>query len=300
MRVLDSRKLFYFREVARSRSFRAASLVLGISQSVLTRQIQALEEELSVVLFQRGMRATRTTEAGDLLLERCERILDDLEETRALLSSVGATPSGTVTLAMLTSFSSSFCATLLNGIREGLPKVNVRTTEGTSRYVEERLVSGQADVGIFIKRPLAENFILEDLLHEEFRLFGQHIPDGREMWTLAEIAALPLVLPLAPFGTRRLLDDAARKEGTRLEARFEVDSPYLIRDLMMSSGVYAILPRTALPSERESRLICTAAIANPPTRTVVLGTLSGRPTSTATRAVAQFIRRAVVAARATV
>lgn len=299
MRVLDSHKLFYFREVARARSFRRAALLLGISQSVLTRQIQILEDDLAVILFQRGVRATRTTEAGDLLLEKCEHILGELEETRALLSSVGATPSGTVTIAMLTSFSAIFSAALLNAVRRELPDVRIRTTEGTSRYVEERLMSGQADVGVFIKRPLVENFICEDLLHEEFRLFGRGFPDDRAMWTLAEIATLPLVLPLAPYGTRRLLDEAARREHARLEARFEVDSPYLIRDLMLSSGVYAILPGTSLPAERAAGTIRCARIFHAPARTVTIGTLSGKPLSTAARAAALLIRRTVQASRPT-
>lgn len=297
MQVLDSRKLYYFRAVARARSFRAAASVLGISQSVLTRQIQSLEEELSIVLLHRGGRTTRTTEAGDLLLDRCTRILEDLDETRALLSSLGFTPVGTVTLAMLTSFSASFSAAILNDALEALPNVRLRTTEGTSRYVEERLLAGSAEIGIFIKRPLADQFILEDLLHEEFRLFGRRLPEGTKGWTMGDIARLPLVLPPAPHGTRRLLDEAARREKIGFAPRFEVDSPHLIRDLLLASGVYAILPGTALKAEQAAGLIQSAPIINPPKRTVVMGTLAGHPLSTAARATAQFIRRTVMAHR---
>jgi LysR family nitrogen assimilation transcriptional regulator len=295
MNVLDSRKLWYFVEVARARSFRLAAISIGISQSVLTRQVQSLEEELGVVLLQRGIRSTTTTEAGEILLERSQKILGELEATRALLSSVGVTPTGLVTIAMLTSFSASFSSALLKNASEAMPEVRIRTTEGNSRYVEERLVHGLADVGILMRGPFAERFICEDLLEEEFCLFGQSFPDPERPWTMPEIAALPLVLPLPPYGTRGLIDEAARRAGVRLSARFEVDSPYLVRDLISSHGIYAILPRLSLAQERKAGLLQAVPIADAPRRTVAIATLNGKPLSTAARGVAQIIRRTVTA-----
>lgn len=294
--VLNSRKLSYFREVAWAGSFRLAALRVGVSQSVLTRQVQSLEEELGVVLFQRGGSETRTTEAGELLLERCEKILSELEDTRALLSSRSPTPQGTTTVAMLTSFSTNFSVDILNRARECMPNVRLRMTEGSSRYVEERVLSGQADIGVLIKRPLSDRFIFEELLHEDFWIFGRSFPDNRKRWTFKDIAALPLVLPLPPHGGRRLIDEAARREGTVLQAGFEVDSPYLIRDLILTRDMYAILPRISLRSERLAGSIRAAPIVNPPMVTLAIGSLKGKPLSTAARVLANCIRKTVEAA----
>lgn len=287
--MLESRKIKCFLEVAKAGSFRLAARSLGMSQPALTRQIQALEADLGVTLLHRGARIAKPTQAGAILVERGERLLEDLRQIHTLVQSTAVAAVGTVTLALLTSFSANYGSAILKRLREKLPGVRVRMTEGTSLYVEERLAAGQADVGLIIARETSEKYILESLMSEEFQLFGRRIPDRRQLWTFRDIADLPLVLP--PHGTRKLIDDAARQQGARLEPQFEVDSPYLIRDLMVSQEIYAILPSTAVSEERRLGRLESAAIEGAPRRSLAVATMKGHPLSVAARAVALELRR---------
>lgn len=290
---LDIRKIHSFTEIARHGSFRLAALAMGVSQPALTRQILALEEELGVVLLERGGRTTKMTEAGVVLFERSEALLVELYETRALVKSLGAEPTGPVNLALLTSFSASFSIHLLKRSAERLPDVRLRITEGTSHYVEQRLLSGGAEIGVMLDGAISSKLVGEPIIVEDFQLFGSRFPVSRAAWSFKDIAELPLVLPPPPHGTRRLIDEAAQREGIKLVPFCEVDSPYLIRELMLSGGVFAILPDTAVAPERQSGQLKAVQIQAPPTRSVVIGTLRGEPLSPAARALATEIRRVV-------
>src|SRR6266702_1511597 len=79
---LDLRKLRYFVAVAEQLNFGRAAEQLHIAQPVLSRQIQALEQELKVTLFVRGNRGTELTAAGQALLEDARHLLPAADGAR--------------------------------------------------------------------------------------------------------------------------------------------------------------------------------------------------------------------------
>jgi DNA-binding transcriptional LysR family regulator len=85
---MELRELAAFREVARSSSFSRAAAHLGYVQSTVSAQIQALERDLGVQLFDRLGRTITLTSAGQALLPHAERLLELSVEARA--ATVGA------------------------------------------------------------------------------------------------------------------------------------------------------------------------------------------------------------------
>ena len=81
---MDFRHLKYFVAVAQERSFTRAAERLYISQPPLSRQIQQLEEELGLLLFDREARPLALTEAGRFFYGRAVRMLEQLDETIAM------------------------------------------------------------------------------------------------------------------------------------------------------------------------------------------------------------------------
>lgn len=75
-------------------SFVAAGRALGISASAVGKAVARLEQELGVRLLQRSTRRIALTEEGRQFHERCRRILDDLDDARAMLSEAAGTPRG--------------------------------------------------------------------------------------------------------------------------------------------------------------------------------------------------------------
>src|SRR5258707_12632556 len=90
---MDRRKLSTFTAVANERSFTRAALALNYAQSSVTAQIQALEEELGVPLFDRLGRRVALTDAGRRLQNYATRLLALAEETRVAVTA-NAEPSG--------------------------------------------------------------------------------------------------------------------------------------------------------------------------------------------------------------
>ncbi|QEL24362.1 LysR family transcriptional regulator [Bosea sp. F3-2] len=75
-------------------SFVAAGRVLGLSASAVGKAVTKLEQQLGIRLFQRSTRSLRLTEEGRAFHERCRRILDDLDDARAMLARTLDVPRG--------------------------------------------------------------------------------------------------------------------------------------------------------------------------------------------------------------
>ena len=76
---MELRQLQYLARIARVGGFRRAADELDMSQATLSEQIKLLEHELGVRLFERGSRTLTLTEPGRVLLERAERILEEVK-----------------------------------------------------------------------------------------------------------------------------------------------------------------------------------------------------------------------------
>lgn len=98
MESLGSISLFVL--VAETRSFTQAGKRLGISSSGVGKSIGRLEDRLGVRLFQRNTRSIALTLEGSLFLERCRRILSELEAAEMELSNAREKPRGKLRISL--------------------------------------------------------------------------------------------------------------------------------------------------------------------------------------------------------
>ena len=87
---VESRQLRYFVTVARERNFTRAAEKLRMAQPPLSRQIQLLEDEFGVALFDRSVRPLVLTDAGRLLFEQAIQVLDHMDEMKAMMRRLPA------------------------------------------------------------------------------------------------------------------------------------------------------------------------------------------------------------------
>src|SRR5450759_3409485 len=92
--TMDWDKLKVFHAAAEAGSFTHAGEQLGLSQSAVSRQVSALEQELSVSLFHRHARGLILTEQGDLLFRTAHDVFMQLQAARAKLTDSRERPSG--------------------------------------------------------------------------------------------------------------------------------------------------------------------------------------------------------------
>jgi DNA-binding transcriptional LysR family regulator len=81
---VELQQLRYFLTVAKEQNFTRAAEKLHIAQPPLSRQIQQLEGELGVALFERGSRPVRLTDAGRVLSNQAAQILESVDEFKGM------------------------------------------------------------------------------------------------------------------------------------------------------------------------------------------------------------------------
>ncbi|MDB6144883.1 MAG: LysR family transcriptional regulator [Pseudomonas sp.] len=114
-----------FLAVAEEEGFAAAARRLNLSPPSVTRAVAALEERIGTQLLARTTRSVHLSEAGQLYLEDCRRILAELEEAEESASGSYTTPRGHLTVTAPVIFGELFMTPILAGYLDVFPSVSV-------------------------------------------------------------------------------------------------------------------------------------------------------------------------------
>ena len=120
---MDIRKLQYFTAIVDEGSITGAAKRLHMSQPPLSTQMKLLEEELGVILFDRGSRNIQLTDAGKLLYNRAHAILELSEAAVQELKDFGNGLSGTLRLGMISSAATGTVCGWMKEFAEKYPAV---------------------------------------------------------------------------------------------------------------------------------------------------------------------------------
>mgnify|MGYP006256046769 CR=1 FL=1 len=101
---MDWDKLKIFHAVAEAGSFTSATVILNLSQSAISRQIQSLEEDLKVKLFERHARGLTLTENGEYVFKTAHEVISKLKEVETTLGDKKHKPSGKLSVTTVVSF----------------------------------------------------------------------------------------------------------------------------------------------------------------------------------------------------
>ncbi len=155
-----------FREVAHRGSFSEAAKALGTSKANTSKYVAALEDRFGVRLLNRSTRSVSLTDAGALLLERSEPLLEMAASTREELRNMAAQPSGRLRISMV-SLGDGELTQLLAEYAAQYPKVHL-SVDYTNRRVD--LVEDAVDVAIRVGRLEDSDLIVRKLRPIRFAL----------------------------------------------------------------------------------------------------------------------------------
>jgi DNA-binding transcriptional LysR family regulator len=133
--------LSVFVDVAREASFSGAGRRRGITPSSIARQIDALEAHLDTALFLRSTRALTLTDAGQTLLVRARRVLDELDDAQQEIASMKGEIRGVLRVACFPTFGKRFVIPVVSALARKYPRLRVELdlTERLADPVAERL-----------------------------------------------------------------------------------------------------------------------------------------------------------------
>lgn len=144
------KQLVYFLAVADSGRFVQAAGEVRIAQPTLSRQIQALEDDLGETLFTRGRDHVTLTAAGESLLPLARRIVADVETARLEIAELAGLRRGRLRVGATPSLCVGVVADVLAVFHASYPGISLQISEGGSQDLVADLEDGQLDLALVI------------------------------------------------------------------------------------------------------------------------------------------------------
>jgi DNA-binding transcriptional LysR family regulator len=205
-------KLDFILALAREKHFGRAAEVCGVTQPTLSAGVKQLEEQMGVLLVNRGSRFQGFTPEGQRVLDWARRIVGDTRAMREEINALRHGLSGRLRIAAIPT-ALAMVAALTTPYRERHPNVQFTIWSRNSMEILELLENLEIDAGMtYLGNEPVGHVNTIPLYHERYRLLtSADAPLGnRSTVTWAEVAQVPLCLLTPDMQNRRIIDRLLR------------------------------------------------------------------------------------------
>ena len=272
-------ELRYVVAVAREKHFGRAAQACFVSQPTLSVAIRKLEDELGVVLFERGASEVTITPVGMRIVEQAKRVVEEVTAIREIAAQGKDPLNEPLRLGAIYTIAPYLLPHLVKQLRKRAPKMQLLIEENYTSRLLERLRAGDVDA-ILIALPVdTTGLTVQPLYDETFQVAvpAGHAWEDRKRISAADLAKQPLLL----LGTGHCFRDhvlnacPALKRGTAsagtLQKTVEGSSLETIRHMVASGVGITVLPGTSInPNEKQGLLRYIPFTRPVPDRRVVL------------------------------
>ncbi len=254
-------QLEYIVAVDQCRHFGNASEKCHVSQPSLSMQIQKVEDEVGVILFDRSKKPIQTTLKGIVFVEQSKVVLREHRKLVELAKTTKKEVSGDFRLGVIPTIAPYLLPFMIDSFSKTFPKVNLRIDELRTENIISQLREDSLDAGI-LATPLHEKGILESILYyEKFSLYlSQNHPlskkrkikesdlNANEIWLLQDGHCLRnQIIKICSLNSEKSVYRNIKFEGSSLET---------LRNIVQKNKGYTLMPQlfvNALPlAERKS------------------------------------------------
>ena len=291
---MDLKGVRAFCSVADGGGFSRAAASLGVAQSVLSRQVSALESELGGRLFHRTGRGVLATELGASLLPRAKALLAEAEQFAIEARGQRSSPSGTVDLGIVPGWAQPLITTLVQQLMADYPRIRLRVHEAYSGQVEEWIATGRIEVAVFNRYRRGAVRGAEAVSRTDMVLVG---PKGHPLLRHKEVPfralhGVPMCGPVRPNALTSAMAELATRQGIELNTVLEGSSSSILREAIAACGLCTVFPRPFVERQMAALNYAWARIVKPAfEQTTWLAVGTQRPATLAGRTVAWLIRQ---------
>ena len=168
---MDWDKLKIFHTVAEAGSFTKASTILNLSQSAISRQIQSLENELKIHLFERHARGLVLTNNGEYLFKTAHEVISKLKDVETTLGDEKDKLNGKLVVTTVVSFGTTWLTPRIKEFMDLHPEMEIELIFDDK---ELDLSTRQADVAIRMRRPKQLNLIQKKFVDFNYHIYGSN------------------------------------------------------------------------------------------------------------------------------
>ena len=147
---MDFKELEYFSTIVKCGNLTHAARLLYVSQPTLSKFLQKLEEDLGLVLFQRGSRRLKLTYAGQRYYAHVERILSQKREMDAEMTDILRSDRGVLHVGIPPFRCSFSLPQVLPIFHKEFPQVQFRIVEAPSAVLDQKLLNGEIDLAFYM------------------------------------------------------------------------------------------------------------------------------------------------------
>lgn len=257
-------QIMMFSQIAKEKSISKAALASHISQPALSQQMQRLEEELGVTLFERSNRGITLTSAGEVMEKYSEQFIEVYHNLKEELDNLH-TYSGTFRVAATYVACNYALPCCLYKMNRKFPNYSISLNAASSREVIRRVEHGQADLGFIVGETTEENLECNLVFSDQICLVASkdyHIADSIQ-WE--DLKRVPLLMLNEQFSSYRLLHQYLAKKGypvERLKVLFHVDSTESVKSTVMAGHGLAFLPYMTVKKEIYQKLVKIVDVAD--------------------------------------
>jgi DNA-binding transcriptional LysR family regulator len=225
--MLDWDKLRIFHTAAESGSFTHAAEKLGMSQSAVSRQISALEDDLRLKLFIRHARGLVLTEVGEQLFRTAHRMYWELQQVETQMTESQDEPTGPLLVTTTVGFGSTWLASRINEFLLLYPLIQL---EIKLNDAEMDLAMREADVAIRLHRPNQSDLIQRKLfsVHNHFYASKDYLAQHGSPASVEELDAHRIISfgePVPSYlGDINFLERMGRPDGSPRRAALRVNA----------------------------------------------------------------------------
>lgn len=243
---MDVQALRYFVEVARQGGFTRASQTLHVTQPAISKMVKALEEELGTPLLLRERRRVTLTDAGQIVLERAEGVLDTLRGIEEEVAELAELRRGKLRIGMPPITGVTFFAPLLAEYHQAYPGIVLELREEGSHHLEALVMNRELDVGGVVLPTDEDAFGTMPFVKDQLKavLHPSHPLARERSITLRQLESTPFVLYRPEFALHGHILEACRRSGFKPTVVSESSHwDFIVATVKANLGV-ALLPNT--------------------------------------------------------
>ena len=182
-------QLHYVLAVAEYKNFTLAAEKCFVTQPTLSMQIQKLEEELDVQIFDRGKKPIQLTDVGQQIVTQARSIVNESNRIKDIVDQQKGYIGGDFKVGIIPTVMPTLLPMFITNFTNKYPKVNLIIEERTTEEIIKMLKSGQLDAAI-AATPLSEESIKEVVLYYE--PFVAYIPENNPAFSKKEFSVKDL------------------------------------------------------------------------------------------------------------
>ncbi|GLX66441.1 cidABC operon transcriptional activator CidR [Paenibacillus glycanilyticus] len=253
---MDIRHLQYFVEAARFQSFTKAAQSLYITQPTISKMIKNLEEELGVVLFERTGKRIKLTDAGSILLEQAQQMVQSFGQMNSRLSELMEMKVGHIRIGLPPMVGVTFFPRIIGKFREKYPKITMQLFEHGAKKVEADVGSGELDIGVILLPTNEEKFDSFCFLRQDLMLVvpSSHKLANRDEVPFIELKDEPFLLFHEDFTLHDRIIAECEKLGFHPDVVYKSTQWDFISEMVAANMGIALLPEAICHELDQERL----------------------------------------------